>query len=174
MQSAPLNGSSHIQMTRARKKAPLLTMAALAVRLKPTERPLPLRSPAPPRCRRVIACGHSSHTRGPRSIRATTSRTSARRGTAGCSSTTRKSSGLTRRAYVRSSPWRICMCLRGRGLEKLEETGRKTECILRTFDRIVECLRYRGEREVILAPRLASGFIEPAPPPSPSASLCAI
>jgi hypothetical protein len=34
---------------------------------------------------------------------------------------------------MRSSLWRICMCLKGRGLEKLEETGRKTECILRTL-----------------------------------------
>ena len=131
-QSAPLSGSSHILMTRARKKAPLLITAA-AVRLKPIELQQPPRSLAPLRCRRVIACGHSSRTRGPRSIRATTSRTSARRGTAGCSSTTRKWSGLTRRAYVRSSLWRICMCLKERGLEKLEETGRKTECILRTL-----------------------------------------
>jgi len=99
IQSVPSNGSSRTRMIQARKTKVETQETPQAQRLR--------RSPDLPRCLRATALGRSSRTRAHPSIRATTSRTFARRKMVvipGYSSTTKRSSGQTQRASVRSSP----------------------------------------------------------------------
>ena len=120
IRNVPSNGCSRIQTTRARKTKE-------QERQLRTEKPRRQLSPDLPRCLRGTASGPSSRTKAHPSTLATMSPTSARSkvvvaaaavATLGSSSTTRRSYGRTRTAFARSSPWRTCMCLRGRGLEK--------------------------------------------------------
>lgn len=118
IRSVQSNGCSRIRMTRARKtKEEEHQQQEQHQQLR--------RSLDLPRCLRVTASGPSSRTKARPSTLATMSPTSAPV-TLGSSSTTRRSSGLMRTASARSSPWRTCTCLRGRGLEKKKGVrGRK-------------------------------------------------